>query len=131
MRLFAVWVLCAAATAFAQTPQKNLVRFVGGTELYRSHCAACHGQDGRGQGPAARSLKTPPPDLTLIARHNKGVFPLERIEKIIAGEVARPTHGTSQMPVWGPLFSNVENDLDLHKVRLRNLAKFIESIQKK
>jgi mono/diheme cytochrome c family protein len=131
MRTLAVWVLCATATAFAQAPQKNIVRFVGGTELYRSHCAACHGQDGRGQGPASRYLKTPPPDLTIIARHNKGVFPLERIEKIIAGEETIASHGTRQMPVWGPLFSNIENDLDLHKVRLRNLAKFIESIQKK
>lgn len=39
-----------------------------GRELYENHCAACHGETGIGNGPAAASLLPPPADLTLHAR---------------------------------------------------------------
>jgi len=35
-----------------------------GRELYRQHCQACHGADGRGTGPLAASLAHRPADLT-------------------------------------------------------------------
>jgi len=35
-----------------------------GRELYRRHCEACHGADGRGTGPLAASLAHRPADLT-------------------------------------------------------------------
>jgi hypothetical protein len=35
------------------------------------------------------------------------------------------------MPVWGPIFHQVERDRDWGSVRLENLATYIESIQKK
>ncbi len=35
-----------------------------GAALYPQHCAVCHGADGRGDGPAAKSLAWPPADLT-------------------------------------------------------------------
>ena len=38
-------------------------------------------------------------------------------------------HGTREMPVWGPLFSEVEADVDRAPVRLDNLVKYLESIQ--
>lgn len=34
-----------------------------GQELYGSNCAACHGAQGRGDGPAAAALNPRPPDL--------------------------------------------------------------------
>jgi putative copper export protein/mono/diheme cytochrome c family protein len=37
---------------------------VQGAALYPSHCAACHGVTGHGDGPAAASLPVPPADLT-------------------------------------------------------------------
>lgn len=52
----------------------------------------------------AAILKTAVPDLTSIAKRNGGVFPLVRIQNIIAGtESSGLGHGTRQMPVWGPL----------------------------
>ena len=35
-----------------------------GAELFAGNCAACHGTDGRGNGPQAKNLSIPPADLT-------------------------------------------------------------------
>lgn len=34
-----------------------------GRDLYGMHCVSCHGEDGSGNGPAAKSLKFPPRDF--------------------------------------------------------------------
>jgi hypothetical protein len=78
----------------------------------------------------SKSLKTDPPDLTRIAARNGGMFPFERVQRIISGEELSPTaHGTREMPVWGPLFSEVSWDQDLGRVRIYSLAKYLEEIQ--
>ena len=80
----------------------------------------------------AKSLKTAPPDLTRIAARNAGSFPLARVRRVISGaEVLGAGHGTRQMPVWGPIFSQVEADRDLGGVRIDNLARYLESLQAK
>jgi mono/diheme cytochrome c family protein len=102
-----------------------------GPVLYKTHCAVCHGTQGNGGGPIARFLKVQPRDLTRLAGRNGGKFPLARVQKLISGEVELPAgHGTSSMPVWGPLFSEVAWDQDLGRVRIYNLAKYIETLQK-
>lgn len=40
-----------------------------GARLYRTHCASCHGADGRGDGPAAAALRPRPPDLSGFYKH--------------------------------------------------------------
>ena len=37
---------------------------VSGQAVYSANCAACHGQDGAGEGPASVGLEPPPSDLT-------------------------------------------------------------------
>ena len=44
-----------------------------GEREYSSSCAACHGADGKGNGPVTAELKVPPPDLTVLARKRWGV----------------------------------------------------------
>lgn len=39
-----------------------------GAIVYGQNCAACHGADGTGDGPAGRSLSPPPADLAQLAR---------------------------------------------------------------
>lgn len=111
--------------------EQRLIESLDGRVLFRAYCAACHGADGKGGGPAASSLKTPPPDLTLISRRNGGKFPAAKVQKIISGEDSEPAHGSRQMPVWGPIFGQIAWDQDLGNVRIYNLSKYIESLQQK
>jgi mono/diheme cytochrome c family protein len=105
---------------------------VEGAKIFRYYCAACHGSDGRGHGPASVALKDPAPDLTLISKRSGGKFPYQRVKKIIAGEEpGRPAHGDREMPIWGPIFHEVESDQDWGEVRLDAITKHIESIQQR
>lgn len=114
-----------------QSDQERLIPSLRGSDLYLSYCAACHGRDGRGHGPTATALKSPIPDLTTIRRRNRGKFPIERIRATIAGEDRPPAHGSREMPLWGTIFSQIENDMDYGSVRLENVVMYLESIQVK
>lgn len=61
--------LLAAAAAHAGDPQQ-------GAQLYRQHCAVCHGPAGRPALPGTPDLSRPAallqPDLTLLARIRAG-----------------------------------------------------------
>jgi len=123
----------AAQKRPVQTPQeKQLLDSFKGPELFRAYCATCHGKDAKGGGPMAASLRIAPPDLTRIALRNGGSFPFLQVQKIISGEQQPPsTHGTREMPVWGPIFSEVSWDQDLGRVRIYSLAMYLEAIQVK
>ena len=113
-------------------PPDQLISSLEGRDMFRAYCAACHGTDAKGGGPAASSLKTKPPDLTRIAQRRGGNFPAQQVERIITGEETSPVaHGSREMPVWGPIFGQIQRDQDLGKVRVRNLAKYLESLQVK
>ena len=118
------------AAAVKATEQAPLIQSIKGADLYRAYCASCHGTDAKGGGPMAASLKTKPSDLTQISVHNSGNFPMMRMERFISGEeLPASGHGSSDMPVWGPIFSQVTNDVDLGRVRVDNLARYLASIQ--
>lgn len=103
-----------------------------GDKLFRAYCASCHGVDAKGGGPAASSLKKLVPDLTRISQRNGGKFPLDRIQTTISGEdLGTSAHGSRAMPVWGPIFSQIAWDQDLGRVRVYNLAKYLESLQRR
>jgi mono/diheme cytochrome c family protein len=117
--------------AQAQEPAP-LIQSLEGRDLFRAYCAGCHGLDAHSGGPAAAGLKTRPPDLTEIAKRRGGVFPLESVERIIAGEESSSaTHGMREMPVWGPILGQIQSDRTFGKVRIRNLAKYLETLQRK
>jgi len=59
----------ARAEAASQTEQQReqleqLIYSVKGADLFRAHCAPCHGEDAKGRGPLASALKSKVPDLT-------------------------------------------------------------------
>jgi mono/diheme cytochrome c family protein len=116
-----------------QAPSRGsgqLIDSIKGENLYKAYCASCHGADAKGNGPMAAWLKVPPSDLTRIAARSGGKFPLARIDRIISGEEALPSgHGTTAMPIWGPVFSRVTRDQDLGRVRIDNLARYLRDLQ--
>ncbi len=106
---------------------------VDGAGVFRNYCAACHGLSGRGNGPASKALKRKVPDLTKLSRRNGGVFPAAHVRSTIMSGSADllPAHGSKQMPIWGPIFHDIEFDQDLGNVRLENVTKYLESMQRK
>lgn len=80
----------------------------------------------------ASVLKGPVPDLTTLTKRNKGKFPAAELEKMILGEGdSRLAHGSREMPVWGPVFHQVEEDRDFAPVRVRRLVEFLRTKQAK
>jgi cytochrome c553 len=85
--LFLAVLLSSAGAQKTQPPEATkLIDSIRGPVLYTAYCAVCHGQDGKGGGPMAKSLRVPPPDLTRIAIRAGGKFPLARIQRIVSGE---------------------------------------------
>ncbi len=110
----------------------RLIESMEGPALFKAYCATCHGTGGKGIGPMTQWLKIKTPDLTRISLRGGGTFPRDRVQRIISGEEnITAGHGTREMPVWGPVFSQVSRDQDLGRMRVYNLAKFIEKIQEK
>lgn len=110
---------------------------IGLTE-YEIACMSCHGLDGKGDGPKAKSLSTMPADLTAIAKNNGGVFPDRAIYDMIDGRGVIPAHGKRDMPIWGERYRKTgepgEDPAEVDK-RTRTLIEalvgYIETIQVK
>jgi mono/diheme cytochrome c family protein len=103
-----------------------------GKDMFTAYCAVCHGADGKGAGPAASALKTPPTDLTSLSKNNGGKFPSLKVSATIRGEGGFPAHGSKEMPVWGALFWNLSGGHESEvQQRVVNLTKYIESLQAK
>ena len=68
---------------------------LSGSDLFYNNCAACHGTDGKGNGPLGQVLTIRPADLTIIAKNTGGKFPADKIYQLIDG---RNPEGTR--PRW-------------------------------
>lgn len=105
-----------------------------GQQLYRRFCASCHGSSGEGDGPVAPFFKLLPPDLTEIARRSRGVFPEERVRRILDGRENPPPHGAREMPVWGVDFAMSADDPAegnaVAEATIARLVDYLRTIQK-
>ena len=114
-----------------QKPSQAAGSAAAGADVYRMYCATCHGVSARGDGPLAESLRRRPPNLTEIARRNKGVYPQELVYRIIDGRQKVAGHGGPDMPVWGDAFMRTSGNPDEASVRVRiqALVDYLETIQ--
>ena len=124
--IFATGVLPRQISQAPVEPQ-TLIRSLEGPDLFRAYCATCHGPNGKG-GATAKTV-TNAPDLTLLTKRNGGMFPADRVREIITGDKVIASHGSRQMPIWGPIFHQVEADQDRGNIRMKNLVTYLESIQ--
>ena len=103
-----------------------------GKQMYLAYCATCHGKEGKGDGPVASALKVPPSDLTTLSRRNNGKFPSLEVASTLSGRTGTPAHGSKEMPVWGPVFMNMEHQHESGvRLRIANLTDYIQSLQQK
>ncbi len=131
-----VLTLTASAVPAGETsepkPQELIV--LVGRSYYRDYCRSCHGNDGMGNGPAARALTPRPADLTRIAERHGGTFNAVEVAARIDGRIDLPAHGSHDMPVWGRLFSQEVGDDSLSdeivRGRLLILVEYLRSIQR-
>ena len=125
----------AAASQTAAVPsggERASVDPTSGKQLYGAYCALCHGPEGKGGGPFSPQLKVWPPDLTQLLKGNHGLFPEMRVKESIDGEFGKASHGSSEMPIWGPVFRSLAHGRrDSAQVRMNSLVKYLESIQEK
>jgi len=103
-----------------------------GKDMFVQYCAACHGADAKGNGPAASALKTPAADLTTLAKRHDGKYPRDYVANILRSGSGPAAHGSSDMPTWGPLFRVLDqgHDADV-QLRIKNLNDYLASLQAK
>lgn len=96
-------------------------------------CVTCHGESGRGEGPAATGLTRKPADLTHIAARNGGTFPMARVMSTINGYF-RPDDAV--MPHFGDalagdmvLFDTGDGIATPAPARLVALAEYLRGLQ--
>jgi mono/diheme cytochrome c family protein len=111
-----------------------------GQREYNSHCAFCHGRDGKGDGPSANMLRTKVADLTVLQKNNNDVFPFKRTYEVIDGREAVVAHGPRDMPIWGEAYSREATDWNLPpgisqetfiRARILALVEHISRLQEK
>jgi hypothetical protein len=113
----------------------EMVATLEGDKVFNNLCAACHGAQGTGNGPAVSALELTVPDLTVLAINNDGVFPRKYVENVIFGRFRHESHGKSRMPYWGEHFMYLETGVSgiprraYAWERTHTLATYIESLQ--
>ena len=87
-----------------------------GASLFPQNCAACHGADGRGDGPLAKSLPVPPADLTAahLWMHSDG-----ELFWWLAHGIEAPEGGLA-MPGFGSILSDDDRWALIDYVRAHN-----------
>jgi mono/diheme cytochrome c family protein len=80
----AVAALFAFAARAGEPPKKTPELLKQGKASYEMNCAACHGDAGKGDGPAAAGLEPKPRDLVAGA-YRKGTTPAQVFQTITKG----------------------------------------------
>jgi putative copper export protein/mono/diheme cytochrome c family protein len=99
----------ASPTSFYRSPTGfSATAISDGAALYPEHCSACHGPEGRGNGPAGKALPVPPADLTAphLWAHSDG----EMFWWLTHG-IEAPNGGSAMPGFAGPLSEDQRWDL--------------------
>lgn len=120
------------ANAAAPGRPPGAARIAMGGQLFSTYCASCHGANARGNGPLADKLRRTPPDLTKFTTRNGGMFPSERVYRIIDGREV-PSHGDREMPIWGDAFRHSRDGFSAESVKARidAIVAYLEAIQER
>jgi len=128
---FLLLIACiAGADAAINETQLPPTYVPSGRQMYKQYCATCHGADAKGHGPMSAVLKVPPPDLTTLATRHDGKFPYEYVANVLEFGPGFPSHGSSEMPAWGPIFRYYDKQNEkIVKLRIKHLCDYLASLQ--
>jgi mono/diheme cytochrome c family protein len=122
----------AALWACSSQPERS-PETLDGAQLYVTHCAACHGDHGEGDGPVGAVLAVQVPNLRTLAERNGGVFPRAAVRAYIDGRSMPAAHGERYMPVWGDEFLVMEGGSPNAEARVEReisaLVDFVAELQ--
>ena len=82
----------ASSKVLIANKSNNKVDAKKGAVIYKQNCAVCHGDTGKADGPAARSLTPKPRDFT------QGIFQYAKSDTELLAFIKQ---GKSPMPAWG------------------------------
>lgn len=136
--LTALAAIAALGAALAQQSKSTVVipiertSAANGKQMYVNYCASCHGLDGKGNGPVATALKQQPTDLTVLSKNNGGKYPAAHMAAVLQYGPDIPSHGTAEMPVWGPILGKMDQARPSDRMlRINNLSRYVETLQVK
>ncbi len=131
-------LLIGQGTGITQTKDKTLKVVPppysqpdSGKQMYKDYCAACHGMEGKGNGPAVEFLKAPPPDLTIMGKGHDDMYVTNHVRTVLRFGTENKAHGTLDMPLWGQMFNALNNNDAVVTLRISNLCEYVQSIQQK
>jgi mono/diheme cytochrome c family protein len=105
-----------------------------GKQMYVQYCSSCHGEDGKGSGAVSAFLKVKVPDLTLLKKNNKGIYPMDQVILAIDGRRKLRSHGEPKMPVWGESFVRETKDPKSAEVTVglkeKAIAEYVATLQR-
>lgn len=116
--------------------EEEAARVASGKRLFDAYCSSCHGLGGQGNGPVAAALKTPPTDLRRIAQRAGGTFDAAKVAAFIDGRTRIEAHGEREMPVWGRLYDDRNQNIMSDETLLSpgmifDIIEYLKTIQAK
>ena len=112
--------LCLIPTLSVSSPQNASKAEKEATFIYKTRCLLCHGADGKGQGPAAVTLKKRPADFTSTE------FQKKISDQQIKDIVVKGGAGVKKSPLMPP-----NPDLKKKAQTLSELIKIVRGFAKK
>lgn len=99
-----------------------------GAPLFKTHCAECHGDDGRGGRLQSYTVGLAVPDLSAIAQRTGGDMNMRELYESIVG---RHPEEDDAMPAWGRVLRRRGWPEYLTMKNLEAIAWYVESIQRR
>ncbi len=115
-----------------QKPVARQASVASAKETFLRYCASCHGEDGKGGGPAAVAMKPPPSDLTTISKRHEAKYPAGYVGAVLKFGRSLASHESEEMPVWGSRFKELDPVRDpTGQQHIDDVVAYIASLQAK